>query len=239
MMKAGITILLLCYAMEVVSSFELYSSMDDARNAIMSFYDPTHVERESKPKETKREKTTTTATSTSINWHKKTSILKETSIPKKTRFHGIAEPKFSLTMEREVVVPHKIIWAKPFGKAPKSSGGGGASVSSLGFRGPVFPPHVWPTLKSLPKPISTRVTKKSKPVTSKKRVSLNKFSEAIEDIEKALADAQVVRRVSHNEQRLRRLRDLIKTAVEKRSYRFARKAIGEAMYTIKKINEQR
>ena len=78
----------------------------------------------------------------------------------------------------------------------------------------------------------------AKPVTSK-RVSLNKFAEAIEDIEKALADAQIVRRVTHNEQRLRRLRDLIKTAVQKRSYRFARKAIGEAMYTIKKINEQR
>ena len=238
MMKAGITILLLCYAMEVASSFDLYSSMDDARNAIMSFYDPTHVERESKPKETKREKTTTTATSTSINWHKKTSILKEISIRKKTRFHEIAvKPKFSLNMEREV--SHKMmIWPK----APKSSGGGGAGVSSSGFgsrRPVIFPLHVGPTLKSLPKPISTRVTKKSKPVTSKKRVSLNKFSEAIEDIEKALADAQVVRRVSHNEQRLRRLRDLIKTAVEKRSYRFARKAIGEAMYTIKKINEQR
>jgi hypothetical protein len=68
---------------------------------------------------------------------------------------------------------------------------------------------------------------------------LNKLAEAIEDIEKALADAQIVGRVKHDEQRVRKLRDLIKIAVQKRSYRFARKAIGEAMFTIGKINEQR
>ena len=227
MMKAGIAILLLCYAVEVVSSFQLYESMQETRNAIMSFYDPDDVKADDEPLESE------------INWHKETSI------------HEIAEPEFSedekddfkaLPRDHKFSVLEKP-WERPkIGKGPKVAEERTTGVSSLGFRQPVplpTAPRARPTLKSLPKPISTRVTKKSKPVTSKKRVSLNKFSEALEDIEKALADAQVVRRVNHNEQRLRRLRDLIKTAVEKRSYRFARKAIGEAMYTIKKINEQR
>ena len=145
MMKASITILLLCHAVQIVLAFELYSSMDDARSAIMSFYTPIYLEPEKKAKETKSKNIRVTSSSASVSSHD------------------------TFTMRR----------------------------------------------------------------------SLNKFAEAIEDIEKALADAQIVRRVTHNEQRLRRLRDLIKTAVQKRSYRFARKAIGEAMYTIKKINEQR
>ena len=84
------------------------------------------------------------------------------------------------------------------------------------------------------KPVPTRPTLKS--LTSKR---VSKFAKAIEDIEKALAAAQIVRSVTHNKQRLWRLRDLIEIAVQKRSYRFARKAIGEAMYTIERINEQR
>ena len=72
-----------------------------------------------------------------------------------------------------------------------------------------------------------------------KKSNSNKFAQAIHDIEKALADAQVSRHIKHNEQRLIKLRLLIKTAVEKRSYRFARKCIGEAMMTIHKMNEQK
>ena len=91
--------------------------------------------------------------------------------------------------------------------------------------------------KRRPLPTTSGDTKSA--VKSQKPVFNNKFLEALEDIEKALADAQqVVGRVTHNAQRLRKLQDLIKTAVKKRSYRFARKLIGEAMYTIIKIKEQ-
>jgi hypothetical protein len=183
-MKAAITILLFYHAMQVVSSaFDLYRSMDDARSAIMSFYDPTHVEPEAK--------------SDYIPMLGKKSRgrpgIKTMSI-KLMRIHPRYKPVLRLK-------PLRII--RPF-----------------------------------PRPQPTRAINKSKPVTTR-RVSLNKFAEAIEDIEKALADAQIVGRVKHDEQRLRKLRDLIKTAVQKRSYRFARKAIGEAMFTIRKINEQR
>ena len=71
-----------------------------------------------------------------------------------------------------------------------------------------------------------------------KNSNSNKFAQAIHDIEKALADAQVFHHIKHNEQRLTKLRLLTKTAVEKRSHRFARKCIGEAMMTIHKMNEQ-
>ncbi len=69
-----------------------------------------------------------------------------------------------------------------------------------------------------------------------KKSNSNKFAQAIHDIEKALADAQMLGHIKHNEQRLSKLRRLVKTAVQKRSYRFARKCIGEAMFTIRKIN---
>ena len=234
MMKASITILLLCHAVQIVLAFELYSSMDDARSAIMSFYDPIHVEPEKKAKETKS----------------KNIPVKSISSSKKIMVADIAEPKFTLASSVDSkdikILTHKRKFTWGGGKKskflPKFSLrplGSRDSVVKTRFRKPVSIPKRRPSL-SVAKPTSTRVMKKSKakPVTSK-RVSLNKFAEAIEDIEKALADAQIVRRVTHNEQRLRRLRDLIKTAVQKRSYRFARKAIGEAMYTIKKINEQR
>ena len=128
MMKASITILLLCHAVQIVLVFELYtySSMDDARSAIMTFYDPIHVKPETKAKETNSKN-----------------------------------------------IPVKV---------------------SLRFGKPV---PTRPTLKSL----------------TSKRVS--KFAKAIEDIEKALAAAQIVRSVTHNKQRLWRLRDLIEIAVRK------------------------
>ena len=71
------------------------------------------------------------------------------------------------------------------------------------------------------------------------KLNFNKFAIAMKDIERALANAQLNRQVRHNEKRLGKLLKLIKTAVSKRSYRFARKAIGEAMYTIKKLEEKR
>ena len=66
----------------------------------------------------------------------------------------------------------------------------------------------------------------------------NKFAQVVHDIEKALVHAQGFRHVKHNVHRVVQLRRLIKTAVQKRSYRFARKCIGEAMFTIHKIDEQ-
>ncbi|XP_046850361.1 hemicentin-1-like isoform X1 [Xenia sp. Carnegie-2017] len=71
------------------------------------------------------------------------------------------------------------------------------------------------------------------------KLNFNKFAIAMKDIERALANAQLNGLVRHNEKRLGKLLKLIKTAVSRRSYRFARKAIGEAMYTIKKLQEKR
>ena len=132
--------------------------MDDARDAIMSFYDPLHIE--------------------------KKSSAKPPPVLKKVRF----------------------------------SGGGWRRRRTYSMR--------------------KKFTRKPT-LVKKKRVSLNKFTEAMEDIERALANAQLIGRVQHNQDRLRKLLKLIKTAVSKRSYRFARKAIGEAMYTIKKLQDTR
>ena len=97
----------------------------------------------------------------------------------------------------------------------------------------------FPTFKPFLKPKRAEAIKASVSIVSES-VGLNKFAIALEDIEKALADAQIlVGRVRHNEQRLHKLRDLIKIAVQRRSYQFARKAIGEALFTIEKIKEQR
>lgn len=205
--------------------------MDDARSAIMSFYDPTHVEPETKADETKSKHTPVK----SISGHKKNIDEPKFGVTASVASIGhtvMLKPKSKLTLGRS----KKRKFVPKFSIVPQGSH---VTVAKMKFRKPVSILKAPPS-SSLTKLTSTRVMTKSKarPVTSK-RVSLNKFSEAIEDIEKALANAQIVSRVTHNEQRLRRLRDLIKTAVQKRSYRFARKAIGEAMYTIKKINEQR
>ncbi|XP_046850362.1 hemicentin-1-like isoform X2 [Xenia sp. Carnegie-2017] len=58
------------------------------------------------------------------------------------------------------------------------------------------------------------------------KLNFNKFAIAMKDIERALANAQLNGLVRHNEKRLGKLLKLIKTAVSRRSYRFARKAIG-------------
>jgi hypothetical protein len=215
-MKAAITILLFYHAMQVVSSArrsepsDLYRSMDEARSEIMSFYDPTHVEAEAK--------------SDYINVKSK----RPTFVVSKRKHTSIS------------IIPD--IRIPMLGK--KSRGRPGIkkmSIKRMRIRPrykPVLRLKPLRTVRPFPRPQPTRPINKSKPVTTR-RVSLNKFAKAIEDIEKALADAQIVGRVKHDEQRLRKLRDLIKTAVQKRSYRFARKAIGEAMFTIMKINEQR
>ena len=205
-MKAAITILLFYHAMQVVSSaFDLYRSMDDARSAIMSFYDPTHVEPEAK--------------SDYINVKSK----RPTFVVLKRKHTSIS------------IIP--MLGKKSRGRPGSKK----TSIKRMRIRPrykPVLRLKPLRTVRPFPRPQPTRAINKSKPVTTR-RVSLNKFAEAIEDIERALADAQIVGRVKHDEQRLRKLRDLIKTAVQKRSYRFARKAIGEAMFTIRKINEQR
>ena len=226
-MKTGLTLLLFYHGIQVVlsaSAFDLYDTMDDARSAIMSFYDPTLVEPTVTPKV------------------KPVMMLRPAPVKKTTSSDG--------SSKRWRVIGKKKAHGK--GRLKGSLGGRKLSKMSTMRFGPVFSKYAPPrtsvvNVKPLffkpfsPMPIlplPTRVLKTAKPVTSK-RVSLNKFAEAIEDIEKALADAQIVGRVRHNEQRLRKLRNLIRTAVQKRSYRFARKAIGEAMFTIRKINEQR
>ena len=219
-MKAAITILLFYHAMQVVSSaraesFDLYHSMDEARSAIMSFYDPTHEEAEAKSEH---------------RWFEEDEATSE-----EDEATSEEDKATSISIIPDIRIPM-------LGK--KSRGRPGIkkmSIKRMRIRPrykPVLRLKPLRTVRPFPRPQPTRAINKSKPVTTR-RVSLNKFAEAIEDIEKALADAQIVGRVKHDEQRLRKLRDLIKTAVQKRSYRFARKAIGQAMFTIRKINEQR
>ena len=250
-MKTALTSLFFYHAIQVVlsaSAFDLYDTMDDARSAIMSFYDPTLVE----PKVTPKVKpvttlrpdqiriTTSSLGSSSLGSSKRWRVLGKKIAHGKSRLKGslggrklskMSTKRFGPIFSKHVT--HRVAVGPIFSKyVPHRVAG--VSMKSLSLK-PFRPFSIVPTY---PLPTLKKVLKKAKPVTSK-RVSLNKFAEAIEDIEKALADAQIVGRVRHNEQRLRKLRNLIRTAVQKRSYRFARKAIGEAMFTIRKINEQR
>ena len=181
------TSFLVSFVVEIAWSFNLFGSMDDARDALMQFYDPVG-----------------------------------SSAPAPTTK---AKPL------RNIVKPQPI---KPNLNSKTSYG-----LSSLSFITPIRKVKFHRKVaagSSIPIRMSSKTAVKS---VTKKRASANKFIEAIEDIEKALADAQqIVRRVNHDARRLQRMLELIKTAVQKRSYRFARKAIGEAMFTIMKMKER-
>ena len=263
-MKSAISLLVLYLAIQVVAPFNLYDSMDDARSAIMAYYDPMYVSR-LEVKSTPAPlpvipkivpKVYPKITHERIVTH---SLERE---PVMKRKDMLMKRKYMLMKRKDMLMKRKDMLMKRKDRHTLSSlGSSGSSGGTLGTwvpkwkKGATGPhsrkvrPRPVPAFKRLrPRRRATqrtttkpRTTKKPRPtrLVKVKRVSLNKFAEAIEDIEKALADAQIVGRVRHNEQRLRKLRDLIKTAVEKRSYRFARKAIGEAMFTIRKINEHR
>ena len=268
-MKKAITIFLIIHSTQVVlSAFDLYGSMDDARSAIMSFYDPTRVENKPKPVKpvpadiTKNDRINVKLGSSGSITRKKpktfiiprlTYSVRSSSVlvkniekievmpmSKYTRIKGpvVTRPKLhkhSLNKFKLLGSATKSISSKRSRKFPSRS----RSKFGLGKPKRIRYLKRFGRLPSVKQIKPTQTAKKSPKSATSKRISLNKFAEAIEDIEKALADAQIVTNVRHNEQRLRKLRDLIKTAMEKRSYRFARKVIGEAMFTIKKINEQR
>lgn len=227
-MKVAIGIFILYYTV-VSSAFDLYSSMDDARSAIMSFYDPTHVA----PRVSRvqvQEKATVPTRPPNVGVIAAMSLGEVEKTPVALRPLSVERDRLDSRKHTKVTMDRVTPRYRPL---PLPS-----SVRTVRYRRMWRRPLSKPLPRPTPKPTRTAI-KTSSPVIRSKRVSLNKFAEAIEDIEKALADAQIVNRVRHDANRLRKLRDLIKTAVQKRSYRFARKAIGEAMFTIRKINEQR
>ena len=240
-MKTALTIIVFSYAIQVVSSaFDLYGSMDDARSAIMSFYDPTFVEPVAKPLTILRPNPVRVKADSGGG----AGTFKKT----RNKFVGVKPVLNKRKMSKETGLIFEKFASRGSSVAVASVEDKSlevASIKSLSLH--TFRPFVRPLWRRFTTPptsrpfTTTRPTQAAtivKPVVSK-RASLNKFVEAIEDIEKALADAQIVSRVRHDEQRLRKLIDLIRTAVQKRSYRFARKAIGEAMFTIEKMNEER
>ena len=74
-----------------------------------------------------------------------------------------------------------------------------------------------------------------KPTTPvKKRTSpSNKFLEALDQIERAVYEAQAAgNRYHYSSQRLSKIKANIKLAAEKRNYLFARQALGHGLYTV-------
>ena len=182
-----------------LTSADLFSSMDNARGALLSFYQPNVAQ---------KRKSIGSKGKLGLTGNKGLDVLTKQSKLTVNKVHKLTVNKVHILSVNKV---HKL------------------TVNKV--------QTVLTGNKRRPLPTTSGDTKSA--VKSQKPVFNNKFLEALEDIEKALADAQqVVGRVTHNAQRLRKLQDLIKTAVKKRSYRFARKLIGEAMYTIIKIKEQ-
>ena len=67
----------------------------------------------------------------------------------------------------------------------------------------------------------------------------NKFLEALDQIERAVYEAQAAgSRYHHSSHRLAKIKANIKLAIQKRNYVFARKALGRALYTVMQLNKK-
>ena len=65
----------------------------------------------------------------------------------------------------------------------------------------------------------------------------NKFLEALDQIERAVYEAQAAgSRYHHSSHRLAKIKAHIKLATQKRNYLFARKALGHGLYTVMQLN---
>ena len=72
----------------------------------------------------------------------------------------------------------------------------------------------------------------------KQKSPSNKFLEALDQIERAVYEAQAAdSRYHHSSHRLAKLRANIKLATQKRNYLFARKALGHGLYTVMQLNK--
>ena len=73
----------------------------------------------------------------------------------------------------------------------------------------------------------------------KRKSPSNKFLEALDQIERAVYEAQAAgSRYHHSSHRLAKLRANIKLATQKRNYLFARKALGHGLYTVMEMNKK-
>ncbi|XP_046851457.1 von Willebrand factor A domain-containing protein 7-like [Xenia sp. Carnegie-2017] len=208
----------------ISSAFDLYGSMDDARDAIMSFsYNPIHIVKAFGTK----------AVGVAKKFVGEYFFKRLSCFPS---FFGHISSRIMSSLPQPWINKKKRF---PLNNAFDIYGSmDDAQDAIMSFYDPVHTEEASSATTPVLKRVNKKLTGKPRQV-KKKRISLNKFTEAMGDIEKAVADAQLIIRVQHDEDRLRKMTKLIKTAVLKRSYGFARKAIGEAMYTIKKLQGKR
>ena len=77
------------------------------------------------------------------------------------------------------------------------------------------------------------------PPPPKRASPSNKFLEALDQIERAVYEAQAAgSRYHHNSSRLAKITANIKLATQKRNYLFARKALGHGLYTVMQLNKK-
>ena len=76
------------------------------------------------------------------------------------------------------------------------------------------------------------------PPTPKRASPSNKFLEALDQIERAVYEAQAAgSRYHHSSHRVAKIKANIKLATQKRNYPFARKALGHGLYTVMQLNK--
>lgn len=77
------------------------------------------------------------------------------------------------------------------------------------------------------------------PPPPKRTSPSNKFLEALDQIERAVYEAQAAgSRYHHSSSRLAKIKANIKLATQKRNYLFARKALGHGLYTVIQLNKR-
>lgn len=101
------------------------------------------------------------------------------------------------------------------------------------FPGVVMPDTVMPRSTDTPKPVTqTVITYQRKRKTYRPRTSpSNKFLEAINDIERAVANARASG-VRYNDAALSRLKRLLVRAIRHKSYKYSREVLGQIMYIL-------
>ena len=77
------------------------------------------------------------------------------------------------------------------------------------------------------------------PPPPKRTSPSNKFLEALDQIERAVYEAQAAgSRYHHSKGRLAKIKAIIKLATQKRNYIFARKSLGHGLYTVIELNKK-
>ena len=94
-------------------------------------------------------------------------------------------------------------------------------------------------LVSLPDRVAHKSLATLAPTPPKRASPSNKFLEALDQIERAVYEAQAAgSRYHHSSLRLAKIKANIKLATQKRNYLFARKALGHGLYTVMQLNKR-